>query len=351
MLIVAMAFVVSVSDSSPEVARRAVTARLEAIQNIAAEYDVVDSFEPKIEAQDAAERRIPLKSGKQRRVCVFRFLRGRAMFQTTAADPPPGLDTGVKFAQHEIVSFTPERVERLSHRTGEKSPMGLISPPSSSGLAEYAIDVALGLRGYRERIWLTSASLADATVTQAEGAETILELRGGGPWTHVWSFDKSQGYALTEYRAVAARGPLKGKPIFETLNADFETIDGVPLPRKIEMRVLTWSESRAEPFETSRLVVTRYDISPDGQDESSFSITWPLGSEVFDQRIGKMFRVKSQPRALDDDSINDLVEQRGQPPIERRGAAALIVAANAAVLAVIAVVYLFRRRRRLGAQA
>ena len=299
-----LAIVVLCASAKDGAAHSAILAHFEALQSMEVRYLVVNEFNPLVSPEEARKQGVVLKTGNEKYRCSFRFLHGKARYETQLLSKPPDLGVPVVFPEREVKSFTAERVEEMTYRGGEESPLGSISNPGSARPAEYDIDVALGLRGYREAVWLRTDEFANMPITWGDGGVVWVESQGSGTWQHRWRFDPEAGYALTRYEMMGTRQPYVGKVFFEMVADDFLLSDGVRLPQKIEMRVISYtSAGERRVVETRRVEVEGYSLNPPDNNDRAFSIEWPLGAKVLDDRSGEVLEITSRPRVLDDETI------------------------------------------------
>lgn len=347
----------SVGDPAKD-ARLVIMARLEELQNVTAEYSERETFLPPADVvakfksgktpsgQSTPNRRVKLVAGEFVRKGLFRFLHGHTRYESELVSSPGG---GAPFDRSVVWCFTPERIEQRITPPNGGPPRGGILDPSKASLPDAGIDCALGLRTYRSANWLTPEKLSAASLTfDGEGGTMSAALRSAdGDGMDTWEYLPKEGYAMRAYRCVR-----NGKLVFEARNDGFDSSEatrGVSLPTKIDVDFFNHATGKQQVTRSKRLEVSRYVVTDPENTADAFTIVWPTGADVLDERLGKTFHVATQPRSLDDDTLQSAAAKHVQARQGRAGLVGIFLALNICGAALAAVWFFLRRRRNRAA--
>ena len=286
----------------------AVVRRLAKIQNIMVSYQET-LFLPKLPLPNVPIVRkyhLQPKYGYRYFKCQFRFLHGCAFYEhslmpaTLAEIGTPG---GPLPATHIKIleSFTPSRAETFYYAYNNlHHPVGTIMNVTEEPLPYSTIDLALGLRAFGSRHWISARDIRRMSVGLAHNGHLVMWQHGGNGILFLWSWLWDRG--RVELRSFTEEeGPSKAK--CEKIQCSgFRTINGLLLPGHIEKT--DWNPvGNHEMFRHAVLRGIKYRIGAKSNTAKSFYIVFPKGAGVLDERINQQFNVESGPRRLTDRAI------------------------------------------------
>jgi RNA polymerase sigma factor (sigma-70 family) len=288
------------SNPADAATRRAIGQRLTALQSIAVEYDVEETFSPRLAAGAATAPATPpaapsggfsvrLKTGTERSVARLSFLNGAARWETKASAETVAAER----AQRVVPIF--ERIETFADGVNEQlvlrpdGPSGGINPRTRPPHWD-ALALGLGLRDGWEGPntlpepdggWLTADRLAEMALSRDDAGRPVLSRRNAVGQALEWVFDPAQGHALVAHHR--RNGPPPHEVLNETTTADFKLVDGLPLPHTIVSRTLHTEGREVQRWQAT---VKRYVLADPANAAQRYSMTWPPNLLVVDRRAG-----------------------------------------------------------------
>ncbi|HEX5244397.1 MAG TPA: hypothetical protein VFW23_14135, partial [Tepidisphaeraceae bacterium] len=135
-------------------------------------------------------------------------------------------------------------------------------------------------------------------------------------------------------------------PFFQALCSDFESIDGLLLPRVVDEQVQSeYKGTLFVPFEEV-IQVDNYRINGDDNSQGSYSLQWPSNSSLKDMRTGILLRPPTT-RPISDAEIVATVPLRQTSPVTRGWTGAQIsLTAVTAILGILTLLYIRRDARK-----
>jgi hypothetical protein len=211
---------------------------------------------------------------------------------------------------HEIqVISSSGRIEDLSYTvtaSGKKFTNGSIGEVDLMP-EDWTADIALGLRLYRSKSWLTPEELDSAKKepSQVDGM-VDLEVRNADGMTHLLRFDPKHLYALVYYRCTLKPGTFE-----EISNSDLVQIKNVWVPQRIVRRdeYIDSSGKPRDPF-TWTLTVKSYAIDAAENTADGLAMKWPGKQQIYDYRAKQAIPVGPTTRPLSDDDISQYLNDR-----------------------------------------
>ena len=316
-LIILLVFsTISRTAFAQDLARAAIEARLDHLQNIAVSYNMrVDcNFDPKltipVQTFPGYQSKFTLDSS-----CIFNFLDGGARQETRPSQATKAYWTLQKLPVVEKYIETRSlsgRDEQLSENLHPPAP-----PEYVGGIAEgidisndWTVDLALGLRLGREQHFLKKEDIEAAhEMPSTDPNIVVLQIDGNDAvgTVHEMHFDKRLFYALVYSRDTNS----SSRSYSEIVNSGFHTIDGVALPYKIvrQTHYVDRSNKPRVPFAWS-VDILNYVLNDPKNVAANFLITWPADIRIFDDRIGAELRIGKTARVLSDDDIRQQIKDR-----------------------------------------
>lgn len=285
--------------------REAIAARLEAIQSIRVEYDIVDTRSPLGGPVKAAANSGSGLTGGQAQVrssARFGFLYGQARWEERwPRERNPGVDQIVEL----IHTFTEGATQQLVVRA---KPLGSVdSRPTAPEIR--AVDLGLGLRkGYRGD-WMTSADILSMDISRDAQGHVVLREVGAHGQPYEWHFDPSLGYALIQHQRRYQEPPYP--PVNDVVASDFRLVDGVLLPHKIVERII---HTNGDVVRTWEATVKAYALRPLDNVPDSYQIAWPMGTKVLDARTRNLFVIHREGQTLNDEQMSRATRPQSQSP-------------------------------------
>lgn len=191
-------------SGADDLAIAAIEARIDQLKNITAEYDLrVDhDFDPGLEAPTDADKDLEDKFTESSN-CRFSFLNGGARFESYATSKTIDYwkSRGLPLIREQIQTRSATaRCEELSEQLeapGPPSYVGSIAGESQFP-EDWTVDLALGLRIYREQRWLDRQDIEGAVRVKCEDSNiVVLQIPGKDAvgFVHELRFDKRLMYA------------------------------------------------------------------------------------------------------------------------------------------------------------
>ncbi len=293
--------------------RAAIHARRDALQNFTATFRLETDYDfdpnvplPKEIIQNLPRKRREISEG------AFSFLSesARSEIVMTPETQKKCMDLGIPANARLIEARSSTgRFEQLTEDlgvTGKITRVGGISETIDFP-EEWTLDLALGLRLFREQAWLTKAAIGDAKEGPSPDRNLlILQVQGNNGLVHELHFDKRLLYALAYYRGTFADGTFE-----EIINSDFQRQGETYLPQKI-VRRSQYTDSSGKPRHpiTRTLTIAKYVLNDPQNVPSRFLIDWPGGLKLFDTRMNEIIEVGSTTRPLSDDVIRRQLQER-----------------------------------------
>jgi hypothetical protein len=302
--------------------RSVLATRLQAIQNLTAGFTVDESYFPppgykeKIESANVPGKPQSYITNSPRRMkCTYRYLNGRYWYEFELDDASAAKLPPIE-ARRRIDCFLIDGFERYRRQLNKQVPKGLITDKQDP--VQQIIDLGLGVRAFGDQKWLTPDDFEGMMVIAVPGGAIELvwqDPSGAGARRHSWRVAPSHGYALTKYLVTFVGSSEK---IFELTCSELRNEAGVLLPYRMEADWFGPIDKSGRQAVTKRSIldIARYELNSPANTVDSFHITWPLGTEVFDERFNKTIRIKSKPQILDDKKIQELV---GKHVLRSRG--------------------------------
>jgi hypothetical protein len=171
---------------------------------------------------------------------------------------------------------------------------------------DWTADIALGLRLYRSRSWLSPEEL-DAAKKEPSKADGMvdLEIRSADGLTHLLRFDPRHLYALVYYRCTLGPGKFD-----EISNSDLIQIKNLWVPQKIVRRneYIDSAGKPRDPF-TWTLTVKSYTLDAAENTADGLAMKWPGKQQIYDYRAKQAIPVGTTTRPLSDDDIGQYLKE------------------------------------------
>ena len=282
--------------------REAVEARLEALQRIAVEYEVVIAYTPSGVRADASNSPTPIggsvKLGTERFTQRFSFLHGRARWESktsnqTLEKEKLRLGTPVVESLH---IYSEGVMEHMDVRTDR--PLGSIEPrPLPPQLSR--VEFALGVRDNDTGGWMTSEALRAMELSRDEDGRIVLHRVNERNMRREWLFDPAKGYAMVAYRLYDHRPPHGIRA--EITASAFKSVDGVPLPFAMTFRSLDRDGIQQQRWDGT---VTRYILNGPDNTPEHYHVPWRKGMTVIDRRTGNVFKIMRDGQLLTSETLS-----------------------------------------------
>jgi hypothetical protein len=303
-----------------KLARQAVQARLDRLQNVTVAYalhaeHLPDTPQAAAILANRAKRfgvtRIAPQLQKSIRSERFSFLNGCARFESTLDEECVNSAVRDKVPESKscIRIFTPGRSDVMNTRVTSDRPLGSISNTVQLKLDD-VIDVALGLRAHLEESWLRDRDDLeglDGPKPSGDGTVEFSRPARHVPDKHAWYFDPAKGWALVRYAYLDGAGYA----LVDVRCSDFVLVHGLTLPRRV---VYTRSRNSPElgtgPTYKATLTINSYEIGSPENSAARYTMLWPKGSHVVDTRTMETFRVESGDRTLTDEELAELLRKK-----------------------------------------
>jgi hypothetical protein len=307
--------------------RAAIDARLDAIQNLTAEYNLrEDHDEDPIAWRSLVEQGVA--HGDRQRTDfsagVFSFLYGSAKLESLTGDQTLKYwaEHGVNTLRRQVITIDPSGREEQLHEIpvrGRVEVGGGVEQITEFPL-DWTVDLALGLRLFGEREWLTKQALAAAEQLPPTDPEiSTLEFKQSNGNVDLLRFDRRLLYALVSERCTFPEAP---DSFVEITNSNFRREDNVFLPMSID-RQRHYIDLSGKPRDSlvCKIVVSKYILNDPDNTESRFRTIWPARIRIYDARVRQAIDVGPTSRPLSDDDIREQLDQREASQREIEGQA------------------------------
>jgi hypothetical protein len=301
-----------------DLARAAIKARLDALRNLQADlhYRIDHDEDPALPLPPSALRLDRRRTDLGR--ASFSLLDGLARMETIT-DPATLAyyknTYGMNIVARELlILWRDGRVDSINQQA--TGPNGALQ--TNGGISsfrrfreEWTLDMALGLRLYRDSHWLSPQAIDSAQEIPA-GDANIVTLRitnlGEQNTIHDLRFDKRLLYALVYYRCTFGPGTDSYE---EITNSDFQRQGNVFLPMHIVRRgrYIDTTGNPRHPL-TYTLTVQRYRLGDPANLPASYQMAWPAGHKIYDSRLKQVIDVGPTTRPLTDDDIRAQLAQK-----------------------------------------
>jgi hypothetical protein len=273
-----------------------IVARLLRLQNISVKFSTT-TYSPRSDTAILPDgREVRTTSGRRDSSNLFRFLNGRAYYDTQLTPKTLAMvrREGLHDFARQVRSFALDRAEEYD----------LPPAPGSIGMGvvlahpllpeDSCIELALGLRWSRQEGWLTADDVRRGDVSR-ERDTVILTIHDPRHVIHRWRFDPSRRFALISY---ASEG-LSGLP-HVTECSNFKEFAGDMLPT-----VVQFGKDSARSMRLSNI---EYKVDDPQNTPEAYQLRWPAGTEVVEER----------PKAQPPVRVNDQPKPKaplGRPPV------------------------------------
>jgi hypothetical protein len=291
--------------SPEEIARGAIIARVEALQNLSAQYDRIDELSPDPKLVGTFKLAngavVSTHAGSQQYVEQFSFFHGNAMWSTTMSKQTAEYyrQQAVSVPVQQIADYSNGRLESMEMHPDWRNPAGTIDDRCRPSFFE----VGLGIRAdiTKAEAWLTPERLgAMAFRFNSQHHPVLTENQPNGSVYH-FTFNPEEGYALEDYDLVYAQSNYKFQ---EIVASDFQMVDNIPLPFTITVRFLTLNKvERAR--QTAKL--KSYKLNDPENAEKGYHIKWPKGVMVSDRRTDSAVIVQQEGEILTEHEFDRLL--------------------------------------------
>jgi hypothetical protein len=302
-----------------EVATIALQSRLEALQNLAATFDVRTDYDmdphtldrlPPFYRRQALE--LPLHRSETG-TAAFSFFKGDARLEYWSSEQTTQdyINAGVPCFTRLIETMSPSRSERWAEQ--QTPQLRQVSNGTISARGDFpedwTLDVALGLRLLHSSEWMSNEALSAAKPIESGNPQLyVVQLPGVNGRVHRLTFDPRLRYALVSVRTTFIDGSFQ-----EINNSNFKQYGQLYLPLQV-VRTTQYIDSQGKmrhPF-VRTLTIQKYVVGDPNNCESMCFITWPKNTEVLDARINEPIQVGDSDRVLTDDAIRAQLTERAQ---------------------------------------
>jgi hypothetical protein len=223
----------------------------------------------------------------------FSHLKGMWRFDDELVERDRGVELPFSPPDHirEVRAFSRERMEALFVTKGDdRPPVGQIrdslTPPVST--LETGLAMRLLEQGAQR---LNAESLAEMEIDIQDNGDAAVRFMRPHEVPHEFVLSKNLGYAPVVYRI---RRHDDGKVGVEMKMSDFENVDGIMLPRKMDLERCTYSEDGTKQLvQIKKLTVGRYRLNDPENVPERYHIKWPEDTLVREARSGLVFKVGS----------------------------------------------------------
>jgi len=325
--------------------REAVVGRLTTLQNVTATCESVVSYLPPVLTVRVDGSEIRVKTGSRTSSNVFRYLGGRALYDSQLSEATKDwvLQEKLPDLLRDIQSYEIDRVEEFVIHPGDRHGVGIINDRAKLP-QESVLDLALGLRCYAENEWLTAERVRTG-VLSPENGELMLSLKDSRGLYNRWVFDHARPDQMLSYR----RESRDGKVALDVACSNFADVGGLSLPRTVERRNFSVFQGKRYIAKRIQISNVRYIIGDRGNVPAAYRIVWDNGSNVKDERVPAQFLIRHGPEPLDDAKIFAAVQRTASSPPHSRGRSVSLwlrwIIGGVPLLVLYCVVVLRRRRR------
>jgi len=279
----------------PDVIKTAVSDRLHALQDMIVAYDVNTTYTPLASEVQIVENLNREKTGSSRKISIWvgsergsktvSFLGGKAKFgarftERSFKENMRGLPTS------EVQAFSGKTAEILYGFKDDSVFKGVIKD-TKIRWPEPEVEIGLGLRGFGQGSWADSNTVKGMSVGTGDDGSAIVGYVDRKGVKHEWSCDPKLRYAPVSYRRWAREGQLNHEMRME----DFEEIDGVMLPNKMNLRTINWENDTKHVVIEAKIEVIEYRLNDPENTPERYKIKWPLGTRIRDQILGMTYTV------------------------------------------------------------
>jgi hypothetical protein len=281
--------------------------------------------------------RMELPAEERKSQCVYRHLRGTVKHEKDVLQDGT-MAAGLPTVQREVLATSHGRYEQLLHMSPSDRIQGSIR--NESWPIATTLEMGLGLRAFDSPGVMSSETYSELQQRSFDDGKLVLCRQDANDIKHVWTFDMSQGAALTSY--VVSR---KGFDFLEVTCDEFEDVDGVVLPKKI--RNMRFSKARAGSLERGALWietvhVEEYQLNDPLLSDEEMYIVFPVGTRVHDARHKHTFRVADEPQSFPDEVILASLGVSDEPI--GSGSRGWYLALNVGVVVVLVAIIWLRKR-------
>lgn len=202
----------------------------------------------------------------------------------------------IPFMERKVSVFNPDKTETLFVYKDGNHPQGEISDRKT--LPEGDIDIALGLRIFRQHDLLMDKLIKEMTIRQPSVDQVILIDVDAKGITNELIFDRKLGYSLICFRR---RVPPENKVNVEFVMKEFKNIDGIMLPFKIRSSWRTWKNGQEKTVRIDTIEVSEYRLNDPTNTPDRYHIKWPEATRIIDARSGISLITKEGSIASIDD--------------------------------------------------
>jgi hypothetical protein len=296
-------------------AAKAVEDRLARLQNVETRYSLREDYTPDGAALALSQRLLAQMRkahpgmlfshaihGNFLYRCGMSFLSRRVRYERIASR-----STAVRVgagAPRLIESKMPGRVEVLEYPPlPQTSPGGELSadaPPPDS----LAICTVLGLRDPSRRhwAWIRPGSVKKMAYARLSRRRFSLTQTTAGGNEYRWVFRQTtQGLALISLAASSASKSGSRYVYLRGEFSNFRSVKGLLLPRRAT-ETFFGGPGIPDPVRCDALTNVRYKVGSPSNVPKNYLILWPKGATVIDERIDRVFHIKS-PTTLSDKDI------------------------------------------------
>jgi hypothetical protein len=275
-------------------ARRAILARIDALQAIELDYSVerthtppglmVNPFEVKVHNNgiNGTVGTMTIDQGVYRFEQRFAFLKGMSRWESRPEKPRPAT----------IQTFRPTMAEQFTtFPDGRKSGRIFAAGKLALPLTEW-VGLALGLRDADSSgggPWMTPDTINAMMYALDKDGRVVLSRITPRGERQEFVFDPAHQSAFVSYRLLAKDTDTI---IFEATAADFRAVNGVEVPYamtarivnlKLKAQILLWEAH-----------VTQCELNGTTNTEERYRIAWPQGIDIVDTRPDRPVRIKVQ---------------------------------------------------------
>jgi hypothetical protein len=288
--------------------RVALLARLAKLQNVSAECDVSQFYGPPGSVMQTNVKPVPGSNGVALGAAwagprdfsaVFWFLNGKARYAELAGQNDP-LDIDSLFVRN----YEPHRFEQLEYRKGETTPYGMILDSFRLPTNDSDIDIAIGLRLPDGNHWMSPEDIAKPQFAFPDDDRVVGSLSSAADprETHLLTFSRKLGYALVTLEIVADHNLAQS--YYTITNDQFRDVGGgLMLPFHLKQLEQHWQDNAATNGLSADTTVKGYKVGDPGNNDSVYTMVWPLNTIVGDQRTGRRFTITDHARTLPDTEI------------------------------------------------
>lgn len=301
------------------VVKAAIKARIQSLQNISAEYDIVAVATPKNPMPDQ-----PLPGGGFVRNVVdpmrtsdyFSFLNGKARWRWAMSKQ--NVDAAIKEghirAARREAAYVDGRVEFMDEFTDGRQGGGF-NHTFWSSFFEVGLGIRAGAGDHSVIRWLAPDDIDQMELLYDAERRPVLTERQPDGKIYEYTYDSKRGYALVRYRVINPPG-VPGYDPTEILAEDFRVgANGIPLPHTVIMRAV-----RTDGWEMGRWTasVRSYKLDDPSNTEDRYQLRWPAGVRVLDRRTMTHVRTREEG-VLDEARLGELIEAQERELAEALG--------------------------------